>query len=229
MNSSPPEIDPPRDEAVHIWRGSLDVDEGELACLSGFLDPDELKRASRFRFERHRSRFIAGRGLLRSILGEHLECGPRKIEFKYSSFGKPHLKDSDLCFNLAHAGDCYILAVCKKPVGIDIELRRSMLDLDALAEQVFSPAESQLWNTNRTNDKFLSLWTRKEALLKGIGLGIANHVQEVSVFFRNEARIEVPGTITSEDWTVRTVLDEKEIWSLAAPFPNPQIFHRTIA
>ncbi len=229
VNLSPPETDSSRGETVHIWRGSLDVDENELARLTKFLDAGELKRAARFRFERHRSRFIAGRGLLRSILGERLECEPSEIEFEYSSFGKPHLKDSALCFNLAHAEDRFVLAVCERAVGVDIELRRSVPDLNGVVAQVFSAAELQLWKSNPTNEKFLSLWTRKEALLKGIGAGIAEHLRNVSVFFENDSEIHMPDILDSKDWAVRTMIGEDEIWSLAIQFRNPQLCLRFVS
>ena len=72
-------------------------------------------------------------------------------------------------------------------------------------------------------EAILSLWTRKEALLKAIGLGVANHLKEVSVFFDNDARIELGRGLTAEDWTVRTMASEEEIWSIAVPFQNPEL------
>jgi 4'-phosphopantetheinyl transferase len=223
-NLSPREIEPPRGDTVHIWRGSLNANERELTRLTSVLDSSELQRAARFRFPLHRSRFIVGRGRLRLILAQYLQCGPADIEFEYSAYGKPHLKNHLLHFNLAHTEDRFILAICESPVGVDLELRRTIPDLDSLATQVFSSAELALWKTTRTLAAFLSLWTRKEALLKAIGLGIANHVKDVSVFFENDAEIKVPGALTPEHWTVRMVSTDEEIWSMAVPIQNPRTF-----
>jgi 4'-phosphopantetheinyl transferase len=217
-NSSPREIELPRGRTVHIWRGSLDVSESECTRLAAFLDARELQRARRFRFPLHRSRFIAGRGLLRSILSQYLRSEPGTIGFEYSVYGKPHLKHHDLQFNLAHSENIFVLAVSESPIGVDLELRRPIPDLDSLADQVFSPLELELWQTTQTLEAFLRLWTRKEALLKAIGLGIATHVKDVSVFFENDSPLKVPQTLTPERWTVRTFSNDEDIWSIALPF-----------
>jgi 4'-phosphopantetheinyl transferase len=210
-------MESPRGRTVHIWKGSLDVSESDRTCLAAFLDAQELQRAAQFRFPVHRSRFIAGRGLLRSILGQYLQREPGTIGFEYSASGKPHLKHPDLHFNLAHSEDRFVVAVCESLVGVDLELRRVIPDLDSLATHVFSPVELELWKTMPTLETFLRLWTRKEALLKGIGLGIANHVKEVSVFFENDAEVKVPQTLTRERWTVKTFSADEDIWSIALP------------
>src|SRR6185503_515028 len=50
---------------IHIWAALLDPPADELEQLFTTLAADERERAARFRFEHHRNRFIAGRGLLR--------------------------------------------------------------------------------------------------------------------------------------------------------------------
>jgi len=219
----PPELESPRGQAVHVWKGSLELGESKLAEATQFLARDELQRATRFHFPLHRARFIASRGLLRSILGRYLGSDPTEVEFEYSAYGKPRLRKSGPHFNLAHAEDRFIVAFGEKPIGVDIEIRRPMSDIYSLANHVFSPAELAFWKTGQTTDAFLSLWTRKEALLKGIGLGIAYHVKQVSVFFDNEGEIVVPEALASDKWTVRTHFTDDEIWSIAVPFAAPEI------
>jgi phosphopantetheinyl transferase len=112
--------------------------------------------------------------------------------------------------------------VCAKPVGVDIELRRAIPDFEALAGQVFSALEMELWKSERNIDRFLSVWTRKEALLKGIGLGVATYVRDVSVFFDNTEEVTVPRALSPENWVVQTRCAEDEIWSVAVPFDAPE-------
>ncbi len=45
---------------------------------------DEQARAAHFRFERDRSRFISGRGMLRIILGRCLGREPDQLKFIYT-------------------------------------------------------------------------------------------------------------------------------------------------
>jgi len=182
--------------------------------------------AGRFKFEVHRARFIAGRGLLRRILGQYLSFPPETLRFEYSEFGKPHLPDNSLFFNVAHSEHRFLAAIASGPVGVDIELLRPFPDIESVAGQVFSPAELTHWTRlapESKPDHFLALWTRKEALLKGIGLGIAHHLKHVSVFFDNGGEIIIPPELAKEEWTVETFSDGDAIWSVAAPFTNPTI------
>src|SRR5690606_9432436 len=120
--------------------------------------------------------------------------------------------------------DRLLIAVCRRPVGVDIEKTRTIPDLEALAAEVFSDEELASWqNVSRGADAFLGLWTRKEALLKGIGLGITQHLKSVSVFFDDTWRVSVPRVLTREDWTLRTFHGSEEVWSLGVPFSSPRI------
>jgi len=52
-----------------VWHASLDVEPGAQRRFVSLLSPDEHARVARLRFERDRRRFVAARGILRSILG----------------------------------------------------------------------------------------------------------------------------------------------------------------
>jgi 4'-phosphopantetheinyl transferase len=131
-----------------------------------------------------------------------------------------------LHFNLAHSEERVVLAVSEQLVGVDIEVRRRISDIESLAAQVFSSREMSAWKAPGDAESFLALWTRKEALLKGIGLGITEHLKDVSVFFGNEAAIEVPRALSAEPWSIRTFVAEEDIWSIAVPFRSPECLSR---
>src|SRR5580704_8660219 len=76
---------------AHVWAALLEVSPEARARFAASLAPEELERANRFRFERDRDRFIAGRGLLRAILGRCLEIEPARVELSYGPGGKPAL------------------------------------------------------------------------------------------------------------------------------------------
>ncbi len=56
-------------QQVHVWRVELDRNSTEIRQFRAMLSEEEQKRADRFHFEHDRSRFIVGRGMLRSLLG----------------------------------------------------------------------------------------------------------------------------------------------------------------
>jgi 4'-phosphopantetheinyl transferase len=132
---------------IHVWAASLRPAPERAAVLASTLSPDEQVRAKRFLFERDSNRFVAGRGLLRAILGRYLRQEPRQLKFGYTRQGKPSLaglpENDRLHFNLAHSEDLAVFAVCRVcPVGVDVERLRTLKDAEGVAERFFSPRET---------------------------------------------------------------------------------------
>ena len=172
-------------QQVHVWRVELDRNSIEIQQFRAMLSEEEQKRADRFCFEHDRSRFIVGRGMLRSLLAMYLQVAPEGIEFRYSAKGKPMLANVEqgLQFNLAHSGGLALYAIASEPVGIDLEQIRPVSDAEQLAKRFFTPAEAEAIATLPLAQKqaaFLNAWTRKEAYLKATGDGLAG-LDEVEV------------------------------------------------
>src|SRR5580704_6293419 len=98
---------------LHLWRAELDLTDEELAPLVRVLLSDELDRAARFHFTRERRRFMAGRGLLRSVIAGYLRRPAHEISFVYGARGKPALATADLQFNLAHSDGLAIIGLTR--------------------------------------------------------------------------------------------------------------------
>ncbi len=148
-----------------------------------FLSMAETERANRFRFERDRHRYIAGRTALRLLLGSYLSQPPQSLSFTYGPAGKPSLPG--IGFNLAHSGPSALIAFTpNQRVGVDIEESKPLDDIIDTARMAFSPAEFARWKSLRAEpDLFYRIWTRKEAYLKAIGEGIAQRLQQFEVAF----------------------------------------------
>lgn len=105
--------------------------------------------------------------------------------FVVNRFGKPRLAgacsaEPDLHFNVSHAGEFALLAISESaPVGVDIEHRDMTLDVRGLLPQTLSALEQQLPADQRVD--FFECWTAKEAVLKALGLGVAEHLQRLSI------------------------------------------------
>jgi 4'-phosphopantetheinyl transferase len=169
------------------------------------LSPDEQARAAAFRFAIHQQRFVAGRCALRCKLGELTGQDPASLRFVYTDRGKPMLTGAALGFNLAHSGSIALLAVAPFPVGIDLEHKRAV-EFDLLAREVFSPTEWRSWLNLPPSEKpraFYRLWTRKEALLKGIGCGITENTRQTTVFFGDGEKIEADN-LPVERWQIHS-------------------------
>lgn len=196
------------DGEVHLWRAFLDEYGATHELFEASLAADERARASRFVFARDRDRFIAGRGILRAILGRYLECSAAAIEFEYEPEGKPRLRvpASNVCFNLAHSHGLVVYALCmSREVGVDIEAVRAEVAGEEIAERFFSAkerAELHSLPPHLRHEGFFLCWTRKEAYVKarGCGLGIALDGFEVSL---TPGRPEKLVSVDSSRWTLR--------------------------
>jgi 4'-phosphopantetheinyl transferase len=196
-------------EDVHIWRISLDRPEIELKNLLKSLSEDEIARAERFYFEEHRQHFIAGRGILRTILSQYLNIQPQQVQFSYEAKGKPVLADkfcmSKLSFNLSHSQGLALCAVsCVRSIGVDLEYMRPM-DVESLAERFFSVREYEFICTLPASERqqiFFRYWTCKEAYLKATGAGLTQ-LESIELSLAPDQHAKI---ISDEDWCLFELL-----------------------
>jgi 4'-phosphopantetheinyl transferase len=112
---------------------------------------------------------------LRQVLAHYLP--EKNLQIERSEFGKPFLLDfPQWQFNVSHSGEKLLIAVSfEMPVGIDIEKIKPRNALNGLVKKCFSLAEQNYWFDLPETEKttvFYDFWTRKEAVVKGIGRGI---------------------------------------------------------
>jgi 4'-phosphopantetheinyl transferase len=168
--------------AVHIWCADLAAANLDYDNLAEVLQTDELDRARRYRFDKDRRRFIAGRAFLRYILGGYLDLKAEQLHFSYNRNGKPalttHAQGTDLTFNTSHSHGVAIYAVARsQEVGIDIEYIASDLNYESIAEHIFSVQENlalHAFAEDTRRSAFYAFWTRREAYIKARGLSIAS-------------------------------------------------------
>ena len=178
--------------AVHVWRVSLDQPDEKLDRFRRTLEPDELNRASRFHFDKHRRHFIVARGFLRSIVGRYLEMQPEALRFSYGPYGKPALASEHvLRFNLSHSHEVALLAVAlDAELGVDVEHIRADFASEEIAQRFFSRAEVQVFNSLPKDEQvaaFFRCWTRKEAYIKAIGKGLSQALDGFDVTLAPDA------------------------------------------
>jgi 4'-phosphopantetheinyl transferase len=182
------------EDEIHVWVSCLDVDPTSRMALAASLSKEERIRAKKFRFRRHQNRFIARRGLLRAIVSQYLHIESDELVFEYNRYGKPEVAHqfnrSGIHFNLSHSDDMALFAVTfVGPVGIDIERIRPIKYKEEFLNRFSSPRERELFQNLDSRKKqraFFYLWTRKEAFLKAIGVGITQLLSQVEVSFQSK-------------------------------------------
>ena len=171
--------------SLALWYVNLDVAANALSCFERWLSESEVARAERFRSDLHRARYIVGRAALRCVLANQLDFSPDAVQFSYGKNGKPMLQGGrrNIEFNLAHSGGDAVIALANgAAVGVDIELLRPIADIESLARLVFSDVERrELELASDPVLAFLNGWTRKEAYVKALGLGITAPLTEITV------------------------------------------------
>ncbi len=171
-------------DQVTIWGAEFDQIMDAVPSLEAELSEEERGRARRFHFDRDRRKFIAARGLLRLLLGRYVGTKPSRIRFDYNPYGKPSLAGSTLEFNLSHSGNRLLCGIdtCQR-VGVDIEKVRADLQVDSIAEENFAPREVEVLKRYPADavDNFFTYWTCKEAVLKGMGMGITCGLREIDL------------------------------------------------
>jgi 4'-phosphopantetheinyl transferase len=172
-----------------VWRADLEQPPDVVQRLLRTLDADEQTRASRFHFEKHRRRFVVGRGVLRSLLGRYLELSPEDVRFAYGPYGKPELDPARhagvLRFNASHSHELGVFAfVQDHALGIDIEYVKEDFATQEIAERFFSELEIEVLRALPRAEQaaaFFRCWTRKEAYIKAIGSGLSHPLDQFDV------------------------------------------------
>ena len=178
----------PEDE-VQLWRVDLEGIRADESRWQKLLSADESARAARFHFARDRQRYVASRGVLRTILASYLGTDAGSLSFSYSEKEKPSLgpahADGEVKFNIAHSGGIALLAFTRRrEIGVDVEQFRRDTDLEAIARRYFSTHEqNQLaaLSPDEKDNAFFRCWTRKEAYIKATGDGLSLPLSQFDV------------------------------------------------
>jgi 4'-phosphopantetheinyl transferase len=172
--------DPAEDRAVIVWRVRLDSADRPSQRLVGDLALDEVERLRRLGGSGIAWRWLASRAALRGILGLELGVSPSQVRLKVGAHGRPcldpEIHDTELDFNLSHSADLALVATARSlRMGVDVERLRRRRDPLRVADRYFSPAEAGALRAFPQTDHpaaFFCHWTAKEALAKGLGLGL---------------------------------------------------------
>jgi len=170
---------------IELWSWPLDVGTEERERLARWLSPDELDRVRRLISGRDRERHVAARGRLREILATRVAAPPAALRFARGGHGKPRLAwpAAGPHFSLSHSRGLAVLALCAgAELGVDVEEVRPLRA--GVAERCFSPREVAALLALPPAERlraFYRCWTRKEAVLKALGDGLARPLADFDV------------------------------------------------
>ena len=183
---------------VHIWKVSFNLPDNVILTLKNLLSDEEINRAERFRFHHLRRRYIVFHSTLKKILGRYLGLKEEEISFEQGPHGKPavleELNSENIRFNMSKSSETGVYAfMLQGELGIDIENIRPFPNMNAIVERHFSENETCVYEELPNEEKldwFYTIWTRKEALLKAIGLGLYLPLEEMDVSDTGNIKID---------------------------------------
>jgi 4'-phosphopantetheinyl transferase len=181
-------LEPGEVRVFHAFCSTLGDADAALRCRA-LLSAEESAREQRFRFQDDRDSYLLAHALVRSVLAELSGEPPARLRFELGPHGRPELVPARpgprLRFNLSHTRGLVACAVAlEHDVGVDVEHVDRRVQIDQVAESVFSDAEraalARLPEDAR-RARFFELWTLKEAYIKAVGKGLSLRLLSITL------------------------------------------------
>lgn len=154
-----------------------DVDD-KLMCL---ISTEKKRKLENIKNLTNRKLSLYGELFVRHYVVSRKNIKNCNIRFEKNEHGKLYLADSqDLYFNISHSQNAVVVAFSRHENGVDIEKIRN-IDLN-IAKHCFSIEENEyIQNSRKQLSSFWEIWTKKEAYLKYVGVGIVNRLKTFNV------------------------------------------------
>ena len=150
-----------------------DMTKEEYDTYFALMSSEKRERVSRFKNIEDKKRSVCAEMLAKRAIAE--KCGIKEsdIIFDIQDGGKPFCKNAVIHFSISHSGDYAVCAVSDAQVGIDIQKIREYSR--NTAHRVCSESELEIIEKSEEEaTEFIKLWTKKEAVMKMKGIGIAS-------------------------------------------------------
>lgn len=176
----------PGDPAIWVLR-TADVPEPELDEARSWLDDEERAQAASYVRAELRRPYEIAHAAVRRLVGGVVGADPADVRFGRHAcprcggpHGRPRVEGAGVEFSLTHTPGLVLVAVADRPVGIDTERCPEPSGLPGLLG-VLHPDEAAEVGAAPTPEeaalRFTRAWTRTEAYLKGLGIGLGREPQ----------------------------------------------------
>ena len=225
---------------VDLWITRIDLSNNPILReqYRKLLSRGEHERADRLKISRVRNEYLVARSLVRHVLSHYADVPPSIWSFVQNAYGKPIVSapwSEFAAFNLSHSAGMVVCAVAAEGyIGVDVEsLQRKTTGIE-LARRFFSDAEVSSLEAcppEMLHEKFLQIWTLKEAFIKAIGHGLSFPLDKFSMSLPADGPPTIqfasghhlPSEETSLDWQFAQIrFSTQHHISLAVAFPQSQ-------
>ena len=197
-----------RENEIHVWLVRADLGSYCIRCGHDLLSLSEQERATRFKFEDDRRRYIVAHAVLRLLLSRYVNISAGDLNFFASANGKPFLAAApaaaNIQFNLSHSHEVVLIAVTQgREIGVDVEWAKEGFAFGEVAERFFTAREVAALHalpSELQRKTFYRCWTSKEAFLKAKGIGLSGELDEVVISFTPEEGVHISAIVPN--WTL---------------------------
>jgi 4'-phosphopantetheinyl transferase len=108
------------------------------------------------------------------MLGE----APQSFAFAANEYGKPRLAHArGIGFNMSHSGGVVLIGFARDlAIGVDVEALRDVPERPNIVRRYFHPGEAADFaslSADQAAGTFFRCWSRKEAVVKALGVGMS--------------------------------------------------------
>jgi len=177
-----------------IVDGTVDLVAAEVSWRAG----DARGTQSELRVHEHELGIQLAAGALARRLGTRVTSGDFTTPI-CSTCGRQHGKPVvrqliDADFSISHSDGLVLVAICDRPVGVDVE-RNLPRDPNTLLQYLHPQEQAQVRQLEEGERAaaVLRCWVRKEACLKSVGLGLTEDLRRWKVLLRGPVLVAAPG------------------------------------
>lgn len=157
-----------------IYIYSVNTDQFRRTTTLGILleqIPQSMHgKALRYRKEEDAFNYVLGRLLLKEGL-KHLGLDHDLTKITFQKNGKPAIQG--VFFNISHSANLVVCTIAKDgEIGIDVEKNKS-IPLNDMRRSFTQKEWQQIMNDPTPLEKFYWYWTRKESIIKALGVNLS--------------------------------------------------------
>lgn len=217
---------------IDVYYGDQNDFSDDVSIFYHYLSDREISRSKRFLKKSDERTYVISHALANKKIAELLRSDFHNLKINYFEDKKPYVEKRNIDFNLSHSADCFAFAISSQEnifVGVDIEVLRENLDIEPIVSNYFHENEmSYVFNRDSNklaqHQRFYEIWTRKEAFLKMLGIGLTENLSEIDMSpGEREIMIQETGAIDSNIFSTAFIytfkLPGNQILSVSVNYP----------
>jgi len=205
---------------VNIYSIRIDsyIDSEIYDYLLQLVSEEKRAKIKKFKFLEDGLRCLLGNLLSRYAIIKRTGYKNNELKFSVTEYNKPILTEPDKSnFNISHSGNWAVCAISDAPVGIDVELIKT-IELE-IAKRFFTNYEYTCLMKQSPADLlkfFYTLWTLKESYIKADGRGLSIPLDTFSIDVCNDQISLITNNELNSCYFRSFSLDERHIASVCS-------------